>query len=252
MKILISGGDGLLARHLIISRERNHLVTALTHREMNVGIYGEVLDAIATHQPDVFIHCAAMTVPTADHDQWPRSSINANIIGSAYPTMACHYTQGQTRLVYISTDFVYPGTVGPYSEDSPVLPVNNYAKSKLAGEMAAQMLPDSLILRCAFTERPFRHPRAFTDSIKSYLCVDEIAPLIWSIIESGYVGIVNVGGKARSIYDFAKESVPTVGKILRTEVGDWVPADTSMNLALMERILSRDPTLQYPARDSKS
>ena len=65
------------------------------------------------------------------------------------------------------------------------------------------------------------------------------------MVESGYTGIVNVGGKRQTVYDFAKESVPSIGKITRAVVGDWVPADTSMNMLLMRRIISNDPTLQY-------
>lgn len=251
MKILISGGKGLLAKQLLKINTK-HIIIALTRRQMDVSKYNEVLQAIATHKPDVFLHCAAMTVPMDNHNHWQAMSINANIIGTAHPAMTCCYTKSQTRLVYISTEFVYPGIKGLYQESSPLQPINNYAKSKLAGEMAAQMLPDSLILRCAFTERPFRHPRAFTDCIKSYLYVDEIAPLILNLIESGYVGIVNVGGKRQSVYEFARESVPKVGKIIRAEIGNWVPADTSMNIALMQRILSRDPALQYPARGNQS
>jgi len=242
LTILISGGEGLLAKHLI-KANGSHKIIAPTHTQMDVINYDEVRHAVNFHKPDIFLHCAAMTTPMEHHNQWPATSINTNIMGTAIPVMVCQYNGGRTRFVYISTDYVYPGVKALCREDSPLQPINNYAKSKLAGEMAAQMLPDSLILRCAFTKRPFQHPRAFTDCIKSYLYVDEIAPIILRLIESGYAGVVNVGGKRQSIYRFAKKSNPDVGTITRAEVGDWIPADTSMNLVLMRRLLANDPTL---------
>jgi len=251
MKILISGGEGLLAQHIIrasiISRTK-HKFIILTHNQMNVRNHGEVLRAVSLHKPDVFLHCAAMTIPMDNHNYWQGMSINTNIIGSAVPAIVCHNSGGRTRLVYISTDFVYPGTDGYYTEQSPLQPINNYAKSKLAGEMAAQMLPNSLILRCAFTECPFRHPKAFIDCFKSYLYADMAAVFILELINSGYAGVVNVGGNRSTVYDFAKESRPDVGKITRAEVGTWIPRDISMVTLLMQRILKNDPTLQYPER----
>jgi len=242
MTILISGGEGLLARHLIKANSP-HEIIAPTHTQMDVINYDEVRHAVNFHKPDIFLHCAAMTTPMGHHDQWRAASINTNIMGTAIPVMVCQYNGGRTRFVYISTDYVYPGIKGPYRESDPLQPINNYARSKLAGEMAAQMLPNSLILRCAFTKRPFQHPRAFTDCIKSYLYVDEIAPIILRLIENGYTGVVNVGGERQSIYKFARKSNPDVGAITRAEVGDWIPADTSMNLVLMRRLLANDPAL---------
>jgi len=236
MKILLSGGSGLLAKHLV-QTNREHEIIAPKHLKMDITKYNEVIRSITYYRPEIFLHCAAMTTPMENHDQYQGMSINTNIIGTANLAMACHHSR-RTRLVYISTDYVYPGTKGLYKEDSPLSPINNYAKSKLGGEMAAQMLPDSLILRCAFTKRPFPHARAFTDYIKSYIYVDKIAPLILRLIESGHTGIVNVGGNHQTIYEFAKQSVPDVGKITRADIGDWVPADTSMDLSLMEKILN--------------
>ena len=49
------------------------------------------------------------------------------------------------RLIYMSTDYVYPGTTGNYKEEDPLLPINDYAWTKLGGECAVQLYNNSLI-----------------------------------------------------------------------------------------------------------
>lgn len=227
MKILISGGNGLLARELIKANP-GHEVKACDHYELDVSDYAAVDGAIRLHTPDVFIHCAALTNPMVLHDEDPLRSINTNIIGTANVTMACQ--RHGVKLVYISTDYVYKGERGDYKEDDEVLPINRYAWSKLGGECAVRLLDNFLILRCSHCPRPFRHPKAFVDCTKSSIYTDEIAGLIWQLIDKDATGIYNVGGPTCTVYEFAKQENPDIGQITRAEIGDWVPKDISMNL----------------------
>ena len=56
--------------------------------------------------------------------------------------------QCQAQLVYISTDYVFDGKDGPYTEEAPVNPLSVYARHKLAAEkMALQELENTLVLR---------------------------------------------------------------------------------------------------------
>jgi len=240
MRIMVTGGAGLLGKKLLEFGQK-HVIMTYPHQLLDVTNYTNVEGTMAMASPDVVIHCAAMTRPMAEHDVHPERSIHTNIIGSANVARAIQAVDRRIKLVYISTDYVYPGMAGPYKEDASLQPINNYARSKLGGEMAAQMLANSLILRCAFTQWPFPHPRAFIDCLKSYLYVDEAAQIILRLAASGYSGIVNVGGKRQTVYDFARVSVPDIGKIERKDIGSWVPADTSMDLTLMNRLLELNP-----------
>ena len=67
------------------------------------------------------------------------------------------------KLIYFSTNYVYPGTKGNYKEIDPVNPINKYALSKLGGESAVRMYDNSLILRIIMCEKPFTHKSAFFD-----------------------------------------------------------------------------------------
>ena len=55
------------------------------------------------------------------------------------------------------------------NEKSPLLPINNYAWSKLGGECAVQMYKNSLILRVSMTEKPFVHKSAFTNMFTNFI-----------------------------------------------------------------------------------
>ena len=107
------------------------------------------------------------------------------------------------KLIYFSTSYVYPGTKGNYKEKDSLLPVNNYAWSKLGGECAVQMYKNSLILRICMTEKPFVHSKAFVDFITNFIFHEGIAKYLFKLINKK--GIINVGGETQSVYSFAKK-----------------------------------------------
>ena len=57
---------------------------------------------------------------------------------------------------------------GGYKENDPVLPINNYAWSKLGGEASVMLYKKSLILRLAMSEKPFVHDEAFKDAKSNF------------------------------------------------------------------------------------
>ena len=71
------------------------------------------------------------------HDKNINNSIDVNIIGTCNVVKAC--SERNIKLVYFSTNYVYPSKSGNYNEKNPVLPINNYAWSKLGGEAAVNM-----------------------------------------------------------------------------------------------------------------
>ncbi len=236
MKVLITGGGGLLATELSKSNTGHELVV-LNRRAFDTSVYSNCMCELILHEPDVFIHCGAMTTPMSDHDQYPGRSIMQNITGTANVASSCY--ERNVKPVYISTDYVYKGEPrnNGYHESDSVYPVNNYGWSKLGGECAMKMVPDSLILRCSFTARPFRHDKAFTNSFKSFMYVDEIAPLIWKLIDKGCTGVYNVGGKPQSIYAFAVTSKPDVVPVNKDTVDEFIPYDTSLNVRKLKQEL---------------
>ena len=105
------------------------------------------------------------------HEKNISKSIDLNIIGTANVTKACK--KYNIKLVYFSTHYVYPGKKGNYSEEDPLLPINNYSWSKLGGEASVQLYKNSLILRVCMTEKPFIHREAFTNVKTSFIYQDD-------------------------------------------------------------------------------
>ena len=86
-------------------------------------------------EPNVVINCAAMTqVDDCESDREMCWKVNAEAVESLADLCKMH----GTRLVHISTDFVFDGEEGPYREDARPNPVSYYGRSKLAGENHAR------------------------------------------------------------------------------------------------------------------
>ena len=168
------------------------------------------------------------------HKKFLKKSIDLNIIGTANITKAC--SDFNIKLIYFSTSYVYPGTRGNYNENEPLLPKNNYSWSKLGGESAVHMYPNSLILRVCMTEKPFIHDKAFTDFITNFTFHENIAKYLFKLINKK--GIINVGGKIQSVYDFVKKHNPKIKKISAKKIlGIKYPLNPSMNINKLKKII---------------
>ena len=233
-KILISGVSGNLASEIVKSN-REHKKLSLSKKELNVCSKNKILSWLKKFKPDVFIHTAALTRPMAKHITHPNISIETNIIGTSNVVLAC--IELNIKVIYISTDYVYSCTDGNYSEEDALLPVNEYAWSKLGGECAVKLYKNSLILRMALCQHPFPHPKALVDIKKSYLYMDEAAKIILKLLDQK--GIINVGGETMSPFEFARKDNPNVKKITLDEVGDVkMGKDASMNVNKMKNLIS--------------
>ena len=139
-------------------------------------------------------------------------------------------------MIYLSTSYVYPGDKGNYKENDPLLPWNNYAWSKLGGECSVQMYKNSLILRICMTEKPFIHKKAFANVKLNFIFHEDIAKILVKVLDKK--GIINVGGKTRTIYNFAKQYNPKVKKIFIKKNSKFnFPLNPSMNLSKMRKII---------------
>ena len=206
-------------------------LVAPSHHELDVTDAAAVSRIIAEVRPDVVLHAAAIT-DNREIEVDPREAVEVNIAGTAHLARACVGTR--IRLVYISTDYVYRGDRGNYSEKDEILPSNLYAWTKLGGEAAVRAVPNHLIIRTSFGAPEFAYPAAFADKWSSKEYVDLIAPEILDAAKSPLTGIVNIGGPRRTIYEYAATRNPEVERIKREDSVFESPADTSLDLSLWE------------------
>jgi dTDP-4-dehydrorhamnose reductase len=145
-KVLLTGSNGLLGQKLIelylqdktidliaTARGENRypIKKGYTYVSMDVTDVRNVKDTIAMHQPDTIIHTAAMTnVDTCETDQEGAEKLNVDAVEylvDAANTVEAHF-------IHLSTDFIFDGEDGPYTEEAEPEPLSYYGETKLAAE----------------------------------------------------------------------------------------------------------------------
>ena len=149
MKVLITGGKGMLGRTLCAELNEFEMVpTDLPEGDITDPAVFEAL--LAEVKPDAVIHCAAMTAVDKCETEVDLA-YKLNAFGTGVVAMACH-RQG-VRLIAISTDYVFEGSADrPYNEFDAADGGNTvYGKSKFAGEEAVRRhCPDHVICRISW------------------------------------------------------------------------------------------------------
>ncbi len=147
MRILITGGQGQVAQSLKNHPMASHFETIfLDKTQCDITSASSIQAAFETYHPDVIINTAAYTaVDLAETNGGDAYIINA--AGSLLLAESCH--AHSTRLIHLSTDYVFDGTANtPYQETDSTHPVNVYGLSKWQGEEAVRSTLDNhLILR---------------------------------------------------------------------------------------------------------
>jgi len=218
MKIQVLGGFGLLGKEL--AKLDKSLVFS-GKSEIDITNFMKVDSCLFYSKPSTIILCSAIL----DNGK-KEEIIKTNIQGTANVALVC-MKQG-IRLVYISTDYVYPSTLGNYKESDPLLPTNDYAWSKLGGECSVRMVPNHLIIRTSFGASDFFYQHAFNNKWTSKDYVDIIAPMILDASKSDMTGIINIGTEKKTMLDYARRRNPDItGKPLTDNSS---PRDSSLNL----------------------
>ena len=228
-KIVITGGEGRFAQTL--KKTKNNLkIFYPNKKDLNILDIESIKKYLKKIKPKYLIHAAALSRPMSLHDTNISKSIDLNIIGTCNIVKVC--AEHNIKLVYFSTGYVYQGNVGNYKEDDPLLPINNYAWSKLGGECAVTLYKNSLILRITMCEKPFIHKKAFYDINTNFIFHEDVAKIIPKILDKK--GIINVGGNIQSVYSFAQKTNKEVKKISGKKL---FPLNPSMNISKLKKII---------------
>ena len=151
MKILISGCDGQLGSDCEQVLRRNHEAVGVDLKDMNITDLRLVKEVIDHVRPDIVVNCAAYTnVDASETDRSLAWKVNAE----GPRNLASMVEKYGSRLIHISTDYVFDGRKDPpepYLENDEPNPLSYYGKTKLEGEMAVRQTTDRyLILRTAW------------------------------------------------------------------------------------------------------
>ena len=150
MKILITGAAGLVGSHMAWRMAREHEVLALTHGDLDITDGGAVRRCVANAKPQLLVNCAVLQVDDSESD--PARAQAVNVDGPGFLAEAANEVGAE--IVHFSTQYAFDGEpVGrlPYTIEDAPRPVNNYGRTKIAGEAAVRAAcPRSFILRTSW------------------------------------------------------------------------------------------------------
>lgn len=230
-RILVTGGQGRFSNELKKLKPKYNFIY-LSKKQLNILSLNSIKKNIKKFKPKIILHLAGLSRPMSIHDKDINRSIDLNIIGTANLVKICN--EFKIKIIFFSTNYVYQGTKGNYSESDPVLPWNNYGWSKLGAESAVQMYKNSLIIRACMTEKPFIHKFAFTDVKSNFIFHEDFAKIFLKLIKK--TGVINIGGQTRSIYAFAKKYNK---KIKKKKSKGELPKKMHMSLKKLNKYLNK-------------
>lgn len=273
MKILITGGSGLLGQYLNIFLSKENEILTIFNRhignckeynstQIDVRDYEGLRKVFKSFAPEVVIHTAAISDTIINSNISSKDVYDINV--KSTETIANLCKEFNAKMIYTSTDLVYAGYRGSYlKEDAKLIPVSLYAETKLMGELKIQQTFNNyIILRLAlmfgfglnhstchfqflFEQLSKNIPvKVFIDQFRSPISLPEAARLITELINKDISKeIINFGGPERvSRYELAERLCDIKGfsKILLEKIKlDDVPQlpkveDVSLNIDKMK------------------
>lgn len=236
-KVLITGCAGMLGSALARRMRDSWRVAGLYHdvepaTDMDETHRADITDeflvrkTVARSRPDVIVHCAGLVnVDGAEDDFTNTREVNA--LGTRN---LVRHAPDETKFVYISTDAVFDGERGGYTETDLPGPLNAYAKTKLEGEwFVTQEAPDHIVARTNFFGRHANGKSSFaewivsslekgsnirmvTDWFFSPMFVEDLADALVTLMEGEVRGLYHVaGGERCSKHEFGVELARVFG-----------------------------------------
>jgi dTDP-4-dehydrorhamnose reductase len=235
--IVVTGASGLLGVSVVtLARDLGREVIGICHRNLlrvpGARICGvDLTDRKAVRaffaplRPASIIHCAAATNVDWCEDH-PEEADQVNVQASSF--LAEIAQELNARFVYISTDSVFDGKRGNYSETDPPAPLSVYANSKWRGERevlrrhSSPLIVRVIIYGWSAQSKPSfaewildeiaagRQVHGFSDVYFCPLLANDLAEVLLTMLDGGLSGIYHAAGSERiSKYDFAKRVAMT-------------------------------------------
>ncbi len=261
----ITGANGLIGNYLVQSAPQSAAhwqVRALTRADFDLLDFAAVEREFKKDLPQLIIHCAAITV-VSEAQKNPEFARRVNVdITKFLAGLAA-----DIPLVFFSTDLVFDGRKGNYSETAAPNPLHTYGETKVAAEEIVLKNPRHLVVRTsinagkslagnrAFDEQLRRSMQSagsamtlFTDEFRCPIPAAETARAVWELMEKNCTGLYHVAGAEKlSRLEIGKLILQRWPKI-RTEIksgsakdfpGTPRALDTTLDISKAQKILSR-------------
>lgn len=215
MKVIILGCNGLLGQALLRSIPQKVVVLGVARKQLTLGSNFQLIEMdllefdklkkqIEKFQPDYIINAAAYT--NVDGCENSKLSQEVNV------KLPEFLSDLNVRLVHISTDYVFDGKSGPYSEDDQINPISEYGRQKYESEKLVLANTGNLIIRTSlvygygiglslnfhdFVKNSLLEEKTIkivNDQIGNPTLSNDLADAIWLLLKNNSSGIYNVSG----------------------------------------------------------
>jgi dTDP-4-dehydrorhamnose reductase len=209
----ITGAAGLIGNYLVQTAPQfaaGWQVRGLTRADLDLLDFGAVRKAFRAEQPQLVIHCAALSQsPACQKNPELARKLNVDV------TTLLAEVASDIPLLFFSTDLVFDGRKGNYVETDTVNPLSIYAETKLAAERIVLRNPKHTVVRTSlnggisptgdrgFNEQlhqAFRHGQTlklFTDEFRCPIPAVETARAVWELASMHRPGLYHVAGNER-------------------------------------------------------
>jgi len=273
--LLVTGASGLLGNKIVECAENDHDVTPLHNTKplhpkslrLDITDAAEVLKLFRSVKPDAVIHTASETnVDKCETEK--EQAFKINVEGTGNLSVACN--EVDAKLVYISTDYVFDGEKGNYTEQDTPNPINYYGLTKLEGEKRViQDCENHAVLRTSvlYGWHPWKQNFAtwvinqlrqnkkiavVEDHYNTPTLADNLAGMAIETAERDLRGIYHASGSERtSRCEFARQIAKTFGlevalieAVKMKDLTLWVarrPKDSSLNTSKIQKQLETKP-----------
>jgi len=257
MRIFIVGASGFVGRIMYEYLSKDHETYGSFYSNPAKGLIhldmtdqNEVTEILTSLKPDVIIHPASN--PNVEYcEEYQKETWQVNVEGSRNLIEIARDIGA--KFVYFSSDYVFDGTNGPYSEEDTPNPINEYGLQKLAVEkLIKNYLENYLIIRITIVYGWERRGKNFVmgliknlkndksmnipiDQIGSPTYVNNMVQVVKELIESDKTGIYHVAGTdLMNRYTFAKN----IAEIFELDENLLIPVTTNQLGQIAKRPLN--------------
>ena len=261
----ITGAHGLIGNYLVQSAPRFAplwRVRALTRADFDLLDFAKVETEFRQTKPQLVVHCAAITVvPDAQKNPALARRVNVEM------TKFLAELAAEIPFVFFSTDLVFDGRKGDYTETDAVNPLHIYGETKVAAEAIVLKNPRHLVVRTsinggkspsgsrAFNEQLRRSLREagqgmtlFTDEFRCPIPAVETARAVWDLVQKNCTGLYHVAGAEKlsrlQIGELLVQRWPEITTQIKSGsakdfAGPPRALDTSLDISKVQKILSQ-------------